>query len=66
MEALAHAVRNRLPNRALADILDVIENIVEHQVPLRVGAWPVRRVQIATGNREWFGCHPAGKFSLID
>ena len=62
----AHVVRDRLPHRALADVLDVVENIVEHPVPLRAGARPVRRVQIAAGNGEGAGYHRTGKFSLID
>ena len=66
MEAGAHAVGDRLPHRAFADILDVIENIVEHPVPLRAGALPIRRVQIAAGNGKGAGYHRTGKFSLID
>jgi len=50
VEAGTHAIGNRLPDRAVANVLDVVENIVEHPVPLGTGAWPVHRVQIAAGN----------------
>ena len=62
----AHAVRDRLPDRARADVLDVIENIVEHPVALRAGAMPIRGIEIAAGCREKPWCHRTGKFSLID
>ena len=65
LEAGAHAVRDRLPHRALADVLDVIENIVEHPVPLGTGALPIHRVETAAGNGEWVGYHRTGKVSLI-
>jgi hypothetical protein len=62
----AHAVGDRLPHRAFADILDVIENIVEHAMSLRASAGPIRRVETAAGNGEGSGYHRTGKFSLID
>ena len=65
LEAGAHAVRNRFPHRALADVLDVIENIVEHPVPLGTGALPIHRVETAAGIGEWVGYHRTGKVSLI-
>ena len=65
-KARALCVRNRLPHRALADILDVVENIVEHAVALRAGAAPIGGIEAAAGNREGFCRHAAGKVSLID
>ena len=64
MEAGADAVGNRLPHRAPADVLDVIENVVEHPMPLRAGALPVGRVEPARSG-EWFYGHRAGRLSLL-
>ena len=44
-QATADLVRDRLPDRALADALDIVENIVEHAVPLGTQGRPIRRIQ---------------------
>ena len=40
-QTVTHGVRDRLPGRPFADVLDVIENIIEHLVPLGTQIRPI-------------------------
>ena len=53
VEAGPHLVRDRLPDRTVADVLDVIENVVEHPVRLGPERRPIGRVErSALSNRR--------------
>ena len=41
----AHILRNRLPHRPLADMLQIVEHIIEHAMSLRAQLGPVFRIK---------------------
>ncbi len=45
----AHAIGDRLPNRALADVLEIIDDVVEHPVPLGTQARPICGIEGRAG-----------------
>jgi hypothetical protein len=44
-KAVADCIGDRLPDRAVADVLKIIEDIVEHPVPLEAEALPIRGIE---------------------
>jgi hypothetical protein len=57
-------VRDRLPDRPRADVLDIIENVVEHPVPLGPDLLPVLRIE-AGRTRLKAPFHRIQRFSLF-
>ena len=53
-EARAHFVGDRLPDGALADVLEIIENVVQHAVRL------ARKAAQSAGSRVGIGVMPGG------
>ena len=55
----AHRIRDRLPDRALADGRDVVDHVVEHAMTLRAEFVPVLRIErlarSPTGGAAWRG-----------
>ena len=44
-EGVAHRIWDRLPDRPLADALQIIKHIVQHAVPLQAELLPIRRIE---------------------
>ncbi len=48
----AHIVGDRLPDRALADVLDIVEDVIKHPVSIRAEARPVGGIEGGRGLRR--------------
>ena len=55
LEAGPHTVRNWLPYRTFADVLHIVEDVIEHPMPVRTQAVPIRRVETAIEFGPKFG-----------
>ena len=60
--ACPHRRRNRPPHRAFPDLLDVVQDVVQHPVRLGPSARPVLRVQVVGFLRGLCKVHQAVSF----
>ena len=57
MKMTSHFIRNWLPDRAIANVLDVVQRIVEHPVRLGAECGPIVRVKGIGGSCGRTGGH---------